>query len=173
VTYDLNYPEFSATLTAQIDGHKGNVIVTFRRETVRTAFSVTEKDIEIRSEGAFVRRITYGPTQIQSQTEHGRTSFEYDGTGNFTRATITNPQAELNAAVSEIGSNQFVVEMPSYGDPIPFSHRFELWLYSDIEYDLIDAAINSYLLPAGTFDFIFPFFAPTPQEVFEQAAAGE
>ena len=77
------------------------------------------------------------------------------------------------ASVDGASSGHIVVEMPSYGDPGEFSHRIELWPYEMPRVTLESAAINSYILPSSIVSLIFPFFAPTPQEILEQAAATE
>jgi hypothetical protein len=101
------------------------------------------------------------------------TSFAYEEGERFVSVSTRTPTVEHNATVQTDGQGYYKIEMPPYGDPGEFSHRIEVWTDRPSRGTLWSAAINSYLLPAGTFDFIFPFFAPTPQEILEQAAATE
>lgn len=98
--------------------------------------------------------------------------FEFSG-GTYKAVLLKNGPWRAEGIVSSQSPGHYIIEMPPYGDPGEFSHRIEVWTDKASRGTLRSAAINSYLLPAGTFDFIFPFFAPTPQEVFQQAAAGE
>ncbi|MFP4331021.1 MAG: hypothetical protein ACLFP6_09910 [Spirochaetaceae bacterium] len=67
----------------------------------------------------------------------------------------------------------YILETPNYGDPIPFLSRHEVWARPGPRVDLTTAIINGALLPLGAFEYLFPFFAPTPQEVLAAAREGE
>lgn len=93
-----------------------------------------------------------------------------------TLRTISQQYTGLKARTAMVeleADNYAIVEMPPYGDPGEFSHRIEIWADALFQGTLTSAAINSYLLPSSELHFIFPFFAPTPQEILEQAAAAQ
>ncbi len=123
--------------------------------------------------GRQVFSLETGPSRLVVNTAIGLTEFLYRDGETYESSWLVGGPNGLEAAVTTDGSGYYKIEMPSYGDPGEFSHRIEVWTDRPSRGTLRSAAINSYLLPAGTFDFIFPFFAPTPQEILEQAAAAQ
>jgi hypothetical protein len=174
-TYEYEIRDRNGAKRLLFEDHTNTVVIRSPKLGLNTSISfLPDTDgFTACEEGRRQYVVAIEPSAVQFSSSDRKTIFEYRH-GSIRRIVSRYSSGrERIATVTGAINGHYIIEMPPYGDPGEFSHRIEIWTDRPSRGTLRSAAINSYLLPAGTFDFIFPFFAPTPQEVFEQAAAGE
>lgn len=161
---EIRFVTRSESLSVSSDFFQGERRIEFSPEG--DAYTV------IRAESASYQ-VRAEQTYLSVNSPRRSTFFLYEAGTKLTSVSSRTPSVRRQATVQTDGEGYYKIEMPPYGDPGEFSHRIEVWTDRPSRGTLRSAAINSYLLPAGTFDFIFPFFAPTPQEILQQASSRE